>query len=144
MSHKDPITGCIVADTFEVVTPKQYIEILTMLDNDSRREEAKLSRKNTLIHYLNRAIEEQNRESIFFDTYSNPNQLEYLPVANITKIVRVINIKYKQSFKESSNKIEAIVIANGIYQKVHFSAFWYAGDFYEPPSDEYEIYLQPL
>lgn len=39
MSHKDPITGCIVADIFEVITPDEFANIAVEMYEDDRLAE---------------------------------------------------------------------------------------------------------
>lgn len=39
MSHKDPITGCIVADIFEIITPDEFANVAVEMYEDDRLAE---------------------------------------------------------------------------------------------------------
>jgi hypothetical protein len=50
MSHKDPVTGCIVADIFEVITPDEFANVAVEMYEDDRLEEEDI-KKHPYIFY---------------------------------------------------------------------------------------------
>ena len=50
MSHKDPVTGCTVADIFEAITPDEFANIAAEMCEDDRLEEENI-KKHPYIFY---------------------------------------------------------------------------------------------
>lgn len=133
MAHKDPITGCMVADLFEVVTPDQFIEIVQDMDSEDRKQEQDI----------------MNNKKLFFDILVEYGRFERElgeEDFHILNINRMLSVRFSSGFKESELEIVAEITAmidgafkNGLVQYKHMN---WEGSFYEPPdSDEQLIWL---
>ena len=133
MAHKDPITGCMVADIFEVVTPDQFIGIMEDMGVEDRKQEKELMENNKL--FFDRLVEYGKFEREFSG--------EDFHVLNVEKI---LSVRFGSGFKGSELEIvaEITAIIDGAFKK---GMIWYkhsswAGSFYEPPdSDEQLVWL---
>lgn len=133
MVHKDPITGCMVADLFEVVTPDQFMEIMQDMDSEDRKQEKEIMENKKL--FFDRLVEYGKLEREFSG--------EDFHVLNVE---RVLSVRFCSGFKESKLEIVAEIVAmvdgaskNGM---VWYKYWSWAGSFYEPPDcDEQLVWL---
>lgn len=131
MAHKDPITGCMVTDLFEVVTPDQFIGIMEDMGLEDRKQEKEIMEDSGL--FFDRLIEYGKREFSGEDFH----------MLNVDKM---LSVRFSSRFKQSELEIVAEITAmiDGVFKN---GLIWYthvdwAGSFYEPPdSDEQLIWL---
>jgi hypothetical protein len=133
MAHKDPITGCMVADLFEVVTPDQFMEIMQDMDSEDRKQEKEI----------------MENKKLFFDMLVKYGKLkrefsgEDFHVLNVE---RVLSVRFGSGFKGSKLEIVAkiTVVVDGAFKNglVWYKHMSWTGSFYEPPdSDEQLVWL---
>lgn len=133
MVHKDPITGCMVADLFEVVTPDQFMEIMQGMDSEDREQEKEIMENKKL--FFDRLVEYGKLEREFSG--------EDFHILNVE---RILSVRFGSGFKGSELEIVAEITAmidgafkNGLVWYKHMN---WAGSFYEPPdSDEQLVWL---
>lgn len=133
MVHKDPITGCMVADLFEVVTPDQFMEIMQDMDSEDRKQEKDIMENKKL--FFDRLVEYGKLEREFSG--------EDFHILNVD---RILSVRFSSGFKGSELEIVANITAmidgafkNGLVWYKHMS---WEGSFYEPPdSDEQLVWL---
>ena len=133
MAHKDPITGCMVADIFEVVTPDQFIGIMEDMGVEDRKQEKDIMENSGL--FFDRLVEYGKLERKFSG--------EDFHVLNVEKI---LSVRFGSGFKGSELEIVAEITAmvDGAFKKgMIWYKYWdWAGSFFEPPdSDEQLVWL---
>lgn len=133
MSHKDPITGCMVADLFEVMTPDELMGILEGMDSEDRIQEKDI----------------MENKKIFFDRLIEYGRIERKYGGedfHILSVERILSVRFGSGFKESKLEIVANIVAM-VDEAFKSGMVWYkywswAGSFYEPPdSDEQLVWL---
>lgn len=126
MSHKDPITGVMVADWWEIFTPEDMQQIYEDMETDRVNTENDLK---TDKYGLYKMLREYGPD---FDI-------------NIVKVLNIIDVKYSFTFRQSKTKIIAEVIAydnyyrRTIHGKLEILEWDYSGSFYNPPDYGIEI-----
>lgn len=134
MSHKDPITGCMVADLFEVVTPDQFMEIMQDMDLEDRKQEKEIMENKKL--FFARLVEYGKLEREFSGEDFH-----------ILDVERILSVRFGSGFKGSELEIVAKITAvvdgafkNGLVWYKHMS---WEGSFYEPPDSDEELVWLP-
>lgn len=133
MAHKDPITGCMVADIFEVVTPDELMGIIGDMDSDNRRQENEI----------------MNNKKLFFDKLVEYGKFEREfngEDFHILSVDKILSVKLNSGFKESNLDIVAdiMVMIDGAFKSglIWYKHWSWAGSFYEPPDcDEQLVWL---
>jgi len=133
VAHKDSMTGVMVADLFEVITPMQLVEVFVAMDADSRRHEKHLRRKSAAKKVIDEEISLQNEYC---------EEEDRLPA--VEKVVKVLETKSSQSFDGNKYSIKAVVIAGGMYQLVESWQLRYYGNMWEPPDGDGEVTMTSL
>jgi hypothetical protein len=134
MTHKDPITGCMVADLFEVITPDQFMGIMQDMDSEDRKQENDI----------------MENKKLFFDILVEYGKLESKFSGedfHILDVERILCVRFGSRFKGSELEIIAKITAvidgafkNGLVWYKHMS---WEGSFYESPdSDEELVWLR--
>lgn len=134
MSHKDPITGCMVADLFEVVTPDQFMEIMQDMDSEDRKQEKDIMENKKL--FFNRLVEYGKLEREFSGEDFH-----------VLDVERILSVRFGSGFKDSELEIVANInaVVDGVFKKglVWYRYMSWTGSFYEPPdSDEELVWLR--
>lgn len=134
MAHKDPITGCMVADLFEVVTPDQFMEIIQGMDSEDRIEEKDIMENKKL--FFDRLVEYGKLEREFSGEDFH-----------ILDVERVLSVRFGSGFKGSELEIVAKikVVVDGAFKNglVWYKHMSWAGSFYEPPGSDEELVWLP-
>lgn len=133
MAHKDPISGCMVADLFEVVRPDQLMEIMQDMDSDDRKQETDI----------------MENKKLFFDRLVEYGKLERKfggEDFHILNVERILSVTFSSRFKESDLEIVAEITAviDGAFKNglVWYKHMVWSGSFYEPPdADEQLVWL---
>jgi len=130
MSHKDPITGCMVADIFEVVTPDEFMGILGDMDSEDRKQEKDIMENKKI--FFGRLVEYGRMER----KYSGEDFL-------ILSVERILSVRFSSGFKESKLEIVAEIVAmvDGARKSgmVWYKYWSWAGNFYEPPDCDEQL-----
>ncbi len=133
MAHKDPITGCMVADLFEVVTPDEFMGILEDMDSDDRKQENDI----------------MENKKIFFDRLVEYGRIERKYSGedfHILSVERILSVRFGSGFKESKLEIVANIVAmvDGAFKSgmIWYKYWSWSGSFFEPPDcDEQLVWL---
>lgn len=133
MTHKDPITGCMVADLFEVVTPDQFMEIIQDMGSEDREQEKEIMENKKL--FFDRLVEYGKFEREFSGEDFH-----------ILDVERILSVRFGSGFKGSELEIvaEIVAVVDGAFKNgpVWYKYMDWAGSFYEPPdSDEQLVWL---
>lgn len=130
MSHIDPITGCQVADWYEIFTPTQMEELFTDMETDRKQTENDIKTDKLGLYKKLRAEGEEFG-------------------INIIKVIKIHDAKYSFTFRNDKTKIIAEIIAYDTYYKktihgkIQLDEYNFSGSFYEPPDYDINIYWLP-
>lgn len=132
MSHKDPVTGCIVANLYEIVSGEELMEMYSDLEKDIKLREQELMQNP--LPFIQEAVAWINEGCEPEDMFPNP----------VSASVLEVNSNF------GFGGTEEYVIADITWEggKQERLKFFYgdngAGSFYEPPCAEYEIWENPV
>lgn len=130
MTHKDHITGCMVADLFEVVSPDQFMGIMQDMDSEDRKQEKEIMDNKKI--FFDRLVEYGRFEREFSG--------EDFHILNIEKI---LSVRFSSGFKWSELEIVAEITAmiDGAFKNgmIFYKYSSWAGSFYEPPDEDEQL-----
>lgn len=133
MAHKDPFTGVMVADIWEVLKSHELTQVFTVLDSDSKYQIRKLRKKHHALQVINEEINNWNH-------CTDPEDI--LPT--IDRVVRILEVDFSQSFNGHYMSLSAIVLCGTTYYKALIWSSASYGTYWEPPDGDGDITMTPL
>ena len=126
MSHKDPITGCTVADIFEVVTPDEFANIVEEMSKDDRLAEDDIKKCPHIFYKLLRLDGEDF-------------------CVNIVKVHEIHSVSIHSRFDGMKSEIVATITAYDTdlhitkKGKIRYTSSYWSGTRIDPPDFDCEI-----
>jgi len=149
MPRTDPITGCQVMTNAEFWQSEADLEgkgrtagevmsdFMEDVANENEREAERNRDPELALNHLREAADEDLAAWLEWRETDTSNE----PAPPIPeRVIEVIESEYNSGFKTTTMKLSAIVMCDdGQKRKATLNYSSYSGDFYEPPSDDWEL-----